>query len=421
LANLIFLNLGIDSAWSINNALDLLYPVRNPHNSRALRSYQHLGLYLSRPGDLVLLPWSPDSEFLSWQKKLGLSFGTPLVVQETEFENGWERELEALASKHPSCHSSIFCGFSKIEAKISEIFKIKNDAKEKINIFSKLNNKNYIFQLCAQEAIPFPKSRIVNPLDWRVWLSSINNFPVLLKAPHSSGGGGLLEIKDKSDSILTHVERVFLKFNIQEKWILQNQYKKTADYSVCYEIENGRVLPKVAFSISYNRSRSSWRHKRVSLSGELEFFVSNGMKVGSRLLSEGFSGPFALDGFVTATGELFPAVDLNARFDKARLIHAAAEHYGLADAAYESRYLRIANAKGASFKEWFERVSDVLDHPFYPYHLGGGVSRSTVPRQIDLSYFLPEKCSNPDKSADTIAKLSLTVFGGELIDHGNDE
>jgi hypothetical protein len=414
------MNLGIDSAWSKNNALDLLYPVRNPHNSRALRAYQHLGLYLSHPGDLVILPWLPDPEFLSWQQQLGLSFGKAIVVQEAEYNEAWEDELREIASQHTGKYTPIFAGLSDAEVKISDFFSIQGLAKEKVDVFSKLNRKDYVFQLCKEESIPFPVSQLVDPIEWKSWSGANAGLPAFLKAPHSSGGGGLLEIKIESDPILSHVERIFLKFKIQEKWLLQKKYKKVADYSVCYELQNGEVIPKAAFEISYGRNRSSWRHKRIPPKGELDFFISAGKRIGMRLASEAFSGAFALDGFKAETGEVFPAVDLNARFDKARLIHAAAERYGMADSSYESRLLRIANSRGAYFSEWYERVSKALDHPFYPYHLGGGISPSLDPKQFELSYFLPESCRDPGKSAATIANLSLAVFGGELMDHGND-
>lgn len=336
---LIYLNLFIDNEWDEEKILDSVFIIQIPSSRKILNSYFALGVFLADNDDVVMVEDKIDDGFL---KYLSLFFSLPKFILSNEIN---KQDVERLRG--------LFAGVSKKEEELI----YSNDlsgANGGASLYKKLNSKFFLYEISLEKRIFFPvteKIELAKILD-----EHKKGDEYFLKFPFGSGGRGVFYIDDsRLDMIKVFSERL----GGGGPFYLLKQ--KSIDVrSFLYTVSDNSIagfLP-VTFEIFFDKNNNSYRHKRYE--GDDSLMRDAAKYIAKKLELESYHGPFGFDGMIDTKGELYPAIDLNVRYDKSRVILEAVKKFGIEDFYYESIRRRFHRDSFLSFEKFWKEMKDRL-------------------------------------------------------------
>lgn len=397
---LIFLNLDCDRHFDKDGVLPAVFPIRNPFYQQILDSYQSLGLYVGTSQDVLLSRGGLSESYKEFLLKHKIEVPNVISLKESPSSDHWLKEVcESL--KHYKVVDFRLAAVTPLELLLSKELKLKvgDNADHLCSLHSEFNDKRYLYELSKMLQFSFPKTQLVFPATQS--LSDVGReqvYPLILKMNRSSGGGGLFKLERSDDKVWDVLQRALSTHHKNPQWLLQNYYSRQRDYYIFGTI-NDSVEIQGAFQLSYDKKNSSNGHHSVAMCEDLKRMTKVALEIGQQMLSSGYRGDFGIDGFVSSEEGLFPAVDLNARTDKSRLIMAAAAKFGIGPQGVNSRRLQFQGKKQKEFQAWWKRCQNLLsidemgrrlDGSFvYPYHMGNlfGFDENPEVYPMELSYF----------------------------------
>lgn len=355
---IVFLYLGIDALWD-EEALRELFPVRSSLHQRQFREYTVFGLYFARPGDRVVLCTSLDPSFAEYLDLHGIPMPDLVPVRGDPAEVGWEAAVQRDWRGTSGEYEPLFLGCSPAEEPIVKAAFPERwpEFQRSMEAHVRWNRKSLLVEWAEELGIPFPRSQVVDLRDWK---DPAFPGPYLLKALLSAGGSSQLRVDGAEAPLLSLFRRRLEQKNLRSRWLAQELHSRMADYCIFGDSSAAEALGEL--EVFYDEQRSSWRHRfpswRDPEHGRLlrDAFT----QLGEKLRASGYRGPYGLDAFLTESGSFFPAVDLNVRMDKSRLIHEAARRFGLAPQETDSHRVRFRTDGEESFGSVWKRVRKEL-------------------------------------------------------------
>jgi hypothetical protein len=320
----------IDENWA-RHRLDRIFPVKDPVNQKLARAQEHLGFFLCEPKDELWLSEAPDNEFLSYLKER--SSIDPRIVLTSQWDESVSKE-----------RNWIFAGISQREIQLASLG--EKGLAESEN-FERWNEKTYLWNLARELCFPFPETILLNTKEHKSEaIPFTGERSWMLKANRSSGGSGLLG-GSNVDRIWSYIQRAG-QADPDESWLLQERLERISDYSLC-----GSSLEKKpkGFLVTYDANHSSWLHQSVSPENIPFDFLSVFERLADRLRLDGYGGHFGIDGFLAKDDRLFPAVDLNVRWEKTGLLAKAAQAFSFEEGSFACARARVRPAKTVDFRE----------------------------------------------------------------------
>ncbi len=393
---LIFINLAIDQLWDTTGHLQRLYPSRLPESESLVRANEDLGLFLSKPGDVVL-GVQFDEDHLKLLERWGAPFGTPLTVRANPCDfHHWVGEVERMEIAR-SDFEFWPCALSSLEtsllAKVRS-WKLPPWLPANSNSVA-FNQKTGIFKWGEIAGLPVPQTSIVSIAKLLADGPPAEiAFPLILKADWGSGGCGNLSLTSRDDNRWRHFQRQ-LRGQTTGRWLVQKIVKAETNLTV-YGFADG-IAPKI-LNVDYDRDGLALRH--LEYRGQSSALLTTAFtKVSAHLNAAGYTGPFGFDVVVEkGTGEVH-LLDMNVRWTRTHLLDQAATRLGQNWRKVESRRLRFQGRSISNFSSWWQAMGERL-----------GIDETGVNRDGEL--FLPYLIGGSDTEGHGLKEVSYFVSSG---------
>lgn len=398
-SKLIFLNLDIDRHLDKDGIQDKIFRIRNPYDVRIIDSYQGFGLFCGNSEDVLLTNILLPQDYLDFLHSHNII--TPSIVP---LDCG---PSDVFGSNRLSLQSNQitraqFVADSPIEQMLwNNLLNLSPRInQQQVDKISFLNRKDFLLRLQQKIKFAMPESVVLESQEICKYLSEhAQAYPLVLKLLQSSGGSGTIFIKNEHDQKLKFIDQL-KKFIGQESfWILQRGLQRQMDYCTFAEVKDGKTQIVGTFQVHYDEKNSSWLHHSVEFTPLILQIQKTAQQIGSSLAIQDYQGAFSIDSIVDCNGNLFPAIDLNVRLDKSRLIYHAALAFDLPVDRIFSRRLKFVAREPLHFKYWWSTCCENLglnslgDHPdgyyFYPYIVGSLFHATNMPQQypVEICFF----------------------------------
>ena len=385
---LVFINLAIDQLWDSDGILKAIYPVKIPRAAELIHCSQDLGIFLANSSDQLFTFRKPDESFLEFLAGHGFEAPRTIALEKAPEDPDWIssatcRLQELRPDDLPS--SCLFSGLSHLELALQRLIH-GNGAITELSSedFIRWNRKSYLVSLAKELNFPFPQTALIRLCEPPASNESLPEPPYILKPAIGSGGAGSLPVSSLDEPMVQHIRRVLHKNQQDPEWLLQKRSSRIRDYSCYADISRSGVISGFEMMrVTYGKDAYSWRHQGPS-DGDLSYrkTLQNILeRLGARLYREGYSGPMGIDGFLDDRETLYPAIDLNVRLDRTRLVVRAAETFSIPISECDSQRMRFIGLPQAHFSDWWERSRKLLaldmkgnakdGSYFYPYLVSG--------------------------------------------------
>lgn len=331
---LIYINLFIDNEWDHHKILDTIFSLRVPSSKTILDSYYLWGIFRGNTDDYAIVKELADNEFVLFLNK---HLELPIQIKNDDISS---LDLNRLSNFE-------FVGISNEE---ESLISLKPNIRKKYlkeDDYRILNSKTILLELAEAEGINFPKTKII----------SVENFselantprPFVLKFNHSAGGRGVFVINDKSEHLPAFIARQLDDINESAVFLKQEYIDIKSHF---YTIANTESEVIAGYEIVYDSSNNSKIHKPEKIIHKSRIEAS--AKISEYLRSQNYHGPFGFDGFIDTKEKIYPAIDLNVRLDKSRMIYDLACKLKIENENYEFRRERFQSVGYSGFTAFWQ-------------------------------------------------------------------
>lgn len=371
---LAYANLFIDNDWDTEKILDRIFKVRIQSTQSILESYNTFGHFFSGEHDYVLMESRNDPDLLAfWNQFFS-------VAEEVSLNDLGKIKVDSLS----------FVGISTKEEALAAHFNLTLTSSS--HKYIELNSKDLLWKMAIRNNINFPPTELIG-------INELKNVSpgTVLKFLTSSGGRGVLIIDEKKKDLPGYFAEQLTEIKPNLKLLKQKFVSIKNNFYTLADTETNLVH---GFRIDYDLSNSSRRHvPELNINAER---TRAAHQLAQELKSLGYHGSFGFDGFEDVNGDIYPAIDLNVRIDKARFIHEAAKKFGISHLNFEFRRERVFGVPFSNFKELKKTLLDVLEVSGYkciPVICSNMFSMDSKPRQMEFSFFVVITNKNADSSA----------------------
>jgi hypothetical protein len=321
---LILINVAIHRFW--NEGL-----VSSPYLND---TYVNLGYFLGDQDSIVVVDPAFSEEFLDFLKLHRDRKCEIVRVKAYARSQQWAAEIKKALSSPAGVKDFLFAGISKLEDELVRALAPEVDLGLKISDYKFLNRKSTLQNFAVDLGINMP------PTD---------RGPYLIKPDLGQSGAGQISADVVPTELLSRAARLMNAGGNDPVWFIQKFVNVKHNLSLFGD--KGVLIG--AFHVHYNKSRSSIAHDPVA-ADDLQSSLKKAEEAFGLLaghLGEKFKygGPFGIDAIVADSGEVYPAIDLNVRWDKSRLIFEAAKHFSIPQMQIHSRVQKTDQP----FREWW--------------------------------------------------------------------
>ncbi|MBK7889363.1 MAG: hypothetical protein IPJ84_00480 [Bdellovibrionales bacterium] len=396
LRRILFFNFAIDQLWDHSGLLKTVFPHRIPESERIVRSVEDLALYATRPGDIALISSPATSALIREDLPIGsLDLRT---IKTNPYDTGlWLAEVEAcLKDDFATSEFELWpIGLSTLERQL-----IKRNPQLRLpswldtnTDFAELNRKSTILDWARIGKSNCPPTEVITTTSL---LNKMSNrafqYPMVLKADFSSGGGGNFLIRSEDDTQFRVLKRRLEGHeSLDALWVAQRWEDGFDNLSVYGWADDSE--PEVC-RVDYDENGLSSRHRPSKNLQQNSACRDCFLKISAHLQTLGYRGPFGLDLLFDQKKETqVPSlIDANIRLTKTHLISIAAERLGFGN---DWISLRLRTRSG-SIQDFLNKIENSDD--LRPYHQADS-------REVSLFVSL----GHPDReqyAADLFARLT---------------
>ncbi len=383
MSQLIFINLFIDNNWDDEKVIDQIYSVKLNSSAEILDSYQNWGVYEGVPGDSAIVVQKFDPSFREF-------LADKLDLADEIFESDLSH-LKNVTSFH-------FVGISQTEQNIISRFpSVKNNYLSEAS-YKNLNSKITLYEIAKDNEINFPESSIVKLKDFKELEKSSSSY--VLKYINSAGGRGVFIINESTKNLVSFIDRQ-LEEKSKDLQFLKQEYVEIKSHFYTLANTNYSSSEVSGFKIIYDKHKNSKLH--IYEDAISEDRIKAAEKIASSLRALGYSGVFGFDGFESTNGDIYPAVDLNVRYDKSRMILNLAKKFNIHHNYFEFRRERFHSKSYKTFEQyWSSRIDDLneinkkYDNRFYllPVLFSNFFKAEEQSDMVEISFFTGHNSSN---------------------------
>lgn len=342
MSRLIFINLLIDDNWDQENVLKSIFPIRLQSSDSIYDTYLQWGIFEGGNNDYVLVKQKLDHSFKSFLENF---IEIPKEVTFDEINEDFMKKID----------SFLFSGVSSVEERI---LNHKNEMYGFLpaSSYIDLNSKDLLVKIASIKHFRFPKTEIIKLEEFEALEKS--TLPYVLKYPISAGGQGVFIINERNKHIPGYIKRQLENNHPNTTFLKQEYLNATENFYTFSDTDNFENTG--GFRIIYDKHNNSRVHiAEKNLNNER---ISAVKIIAEYLRSINYHGPFGFDGITDDKNNIFPAIDLNVRFDKSRLISNLSKKLGVARYYFEFRRERFS---GMTFKDfdsfWFQREKNLME------------------------------------------------------------
>ena len=277
---------------------------------------------LASQSDLVVCSKIPSSVTIAEWGKWGLMNGEFVTL---------ENLRENAANENSGLFELKSWGNSPSEA---NTFEFLNDSLWKDNVkelFERKTSANFLNRFLKRDDLPIEIDRNVNQLiiseEAEIELLLKRRSPIVLKAPLSSSGRGLLVLRKNE---LNDANRQWIKGNLEQQGYLiaSSWLNKQLDLSFQFEVESGGNISYLGHSIFNTNSNGQYAGHYLNYKNKNQLPVDEkvikliGQKLGEELVNSSFStthkGVLGIDSLIYLTEQnelkIHPCIEINPRY-----------------------------------------------------------------------------------------------------------
>lgn len=322
-------NFEAERHWDHPGAIHLP-SVTQPSDSAIVNRLEEMTLLLAGAPDFVILREQPDPDFLAYLAELGFVLPSVISIDADDRTlpvselilktDSFTARLRELAQSHPGLCLLPF-GKTRLEESIGERSGIPV-AGATVQILETVNSKIYSRQISAElglRTIPGAACATFEELE-RAAIEMSSYFPnrLILKEAMGVSGKGLLviETKDRLNRALAMLGRK-AKPGIPCRFVLEKWIEKLTDinYQILVTPDGGVRLLCIKEAVTRNGIHMGHYSPPLLTPHQREDYQVAAEALGKRLFQSGFVGIAGIDSIIDQQGNVYPALEINARFN----------------------------------------------------------------------------------------------------------
>ncbi|MFD2673319.1 ATP-binding protein [Marinicrinis sediminis] len=357
-----------------------------------------MALLLAEPQDLVFLHQEPDVDFLAYLSSFGWRPPTMIAIHSgTESPNhraegfhhlltdqliqqwqasssraSMQQRFQDWAHSGSRPGSLMVHGTSQLEEQLSRMLNL-NMLSSSSDVVRAVNSKIFSRDRCLKHGIAQTEGRSVHHLSeleeaFRHLKPALVHHPLVLKDAYGVSGKGLFLIEDEprfrqlQSKLMKQAERIG---SDRMEMVLEVWVNKLKDLNVQFMVyPDGQTSPPIIQeALVVNGAHAghvSAPHLSPLMHQQLEAAVR---LLGVELADEGYVGPVGLDALMTIDNQLYPCIELNARFNMSTYHNRVRQKWMPADTICMTTACSFRRHKPVSFKQMKQLLGPLLLTP----------------------------------------------------------
>jgi hypothetical protein len=350
-ASLVFIcNFEVESQWAGNHTG---LPAAPATSAALVQRMEELGILLAGPGDHIVLKHPLDDGYRDYLEDLAIGLPAVLVPECTAAGRSTSedlldspRALSVLTQLGRRGAQLMPMGTSAHEEKLAQVAQIQLAVPD-AGTFEKVNSKIYSRQITAELGLPCVPGWCCETVGQlrdaltRADADGCAESPVVVKDAYGVSGKGMvvLDSAEKAGRLVRMIERRASRTGddrlavVAERWLprrLDLNYQITID-------RGGKVRLDFVKQALTDHGVHQGHLMPVDLSDAQHAMVRRAAEaVGRRLFEDGFTGVAGIDAIITDGGQLYPVLEINARFNMSTYQGGVSERF------HPSGYLALA-------------------------------------------------------------------------------
>jgi len=299
-------------------------------DSAIVNRLEEMALLLAGEPDHVILREQPDPDFMAYLSELGFVLPSVISIDGEDrtlpvselilSTDSFVTRLKELAQRHPGLHILPF-GKTRLEEEIGQRAGIQV-AGAPAQLLETVNSKLYSRQISAElglSTIPGVSCATFEALE-HASVEMSNYFPnrLVLKEAMGVSGKGLivLESQERLERALTMLRRK-VKPGVPCRFVLEKWIDKLTDinYQILITPDGGVRLLCIKEAVTRHGVHMGHYSPSLLTPRQREDYETAAAALGKRLFQNGFVGIAGIDSIIDQHGDVYPALEINARFN----------------------------------------------------------------------------------------------------------